>query len=207
MTDGKRCAITTLFFDVGGVLLTNGWDRHMRRAAAERFGLDWDDLQDRHEQVVSEFETGRLSLERYLRHTVFNRERSFSLDEFRSHMLAQSQPYDDSLRLARELAVGGKYLCGTINNESRDLNRYRIDRFELADVFDVFVSSCYVGVRKPDPGIYRLALEVTQRDPEECVFVDDRPLNLEAAGEAGLRTVHYVGANELRRSLADIGVI
>lgn len=205
MADGKR-AITTLFFDIGGVLLTNGWDRHMRRAAVDRFGLDWDELQDRHEQVVSEFETGRLSLANYLRHTVFYRQRDFSADEFRAYMEAQSQPHEATLSLARELAAGGKYRFGTINNESRELNRYRIERFGLREVFHLFVTSCYVGMRKPDPAIYRLALELTQCDPEECVFVDDRLLNIEAAIEAGLRTVHHRTAGELRAELAGLGV-
>src|SRR5579872_5703770 len=163
--------IHALFFDVGGVLLTNGWDRTTRRQAAERFHLDWDALEERHELVVADFETGRLELDEYLDRTVFHDPRPFSRDEFKSFVFAQSQPLPDSLALAAEIAAQKKYLLATLNNESTGMNAYRIRHFNLRDTFQVFISSCYVGLRKPDPRIYRLAIDLAQLSPGECVFV------------------------------------
>lgn len=198
--------ITTLLFDVGGVLLTNGWDRHARRRAVDRFGLDWEDLQDRHERVVDDFEIGGLSLEGYLRRTVFYRDRDFREESFRDFMLAQSKPHADALDFARSLAESGRYLLATLNNESRELNTYRIERYGLRAIFSVFFSSCFMGDRKPDEAIYRRVLEITQCEPVECVFIDDRPVNVEAAADAGLRTLRYVGLDALRAELDTLGI-
>lgn len=199
-------AITALFFDVGGVLLTNGWDRTTRRQAAERFHLDWDTLEERHELVVADFETGRISLDEYLEHTVFHDPRPFSREEFKAYFFAQSQPDPDALSVAADLARARKYLTATLNNESAELNAYRIQHFHLRDYFMVFFTSCYLGLRKPDPRIYRLAVDLTQRDPEECVFVDDRPLNVESARRVGMRAIRFENAAQLRRELAALGV-
>lgn len=196
--------ITTLFWDVGGVLLTNGWDRDTRRAAAVHFGLGQEEFEQRHEVLVSALETGKISLDEYLARTVFCHRQSFSREEFTAFLYAQSQPVPESLALARELA--GKYLMAAISNESLDLNLYRIQKFGLRDIFAAFFSSCFLRLRKPDPAIYRLALDVTQKTPAECCFIDDRPLNLEGARLVGLRTVQFQDANQLRRELAEMGV-
>lgn len=199
-------AISALFFDVGGVLLTNGWDRTTRRQAAERFHLDWDTLEERHELVVADFETGRITLDEYLDRTVFHDPRLFSREEFKAYLFAQSQPDTDALAVAADLARRRKYLTATLNNESAELNAYRIQHFHLRDYFMVFFTSCFLGLRKPDPRIYRLAMDLTQRAPEECVFVDDRPLNVESAGRAGMRAIRFENAAQLRRELAALGV-
>ena len=197
--------ITTLFWDVGGVLLTNGWDRDTRRAAASRFGLNDEEFEQRHEALVSALETGKIPLDDYLARTVFCHRQSFSREDFKAFIYAQSSPKPDSLALAHDLA--GKYLMAAINNESLDLNLYRIGKFGLREILTAFFSSCFVRLRKPDPAIYRLALDVTQKTPAECCFIDDRPLNLEGARLAGLRTIQFQDANQLRRELAEMGVV
>jgi putative hydrolase of the HAD superfamily len=194
--------IHAIFWDVGGVLLTNAWDHTERAAALEHFRLDEKEFNGRHEMVVSSFERGKISLDEYIDHTVFYRSRSFTREEFRDYMLSLSRPMTDVLAFARNLAASGKYFMGTINNESRELNLHRINKFGLRDVFRVFVSSCFVGLRKPESGIYRLALEITQINPEECCFIDDRALNLECAAKLGMRTIQMQTLEQLR---ADLG--
>ena len=198
--------ITALFWDVGGVLLTNGWDRRARQQAVEKFGLDWEDFEDRHELVVTRFETGRLTLEHYLDRTVFYRPRDFGKDEFRDYMFAQSRPLEGTLDLVGRIARSGRYLLATLNNESRELNLHRIERFGLRKDFNVFFSSCFLGVMKPDDEIFRLALDLSQRTPEECMFIDDRELNLECASRYGLCTLQFRNTAQLESDLRGAGV-
>ena len=196
--------IHAIFWDVGGVLLTNAWDHTERAAALEHFRLDEKEFHWRHEMVVSSFERGKISLDDYLDRTVFYRSRSFTREEFRDYMLSLSRPMTDVLTFARDLAASGKYFMGTINNESRELNLYRIKKFGLRDIFRVFVSSCFVGLRKPESGIYRLALEITQINPEQCCFIDDRALNLECAAKLGMRTIQMQTLEQLRGDLGKL---
>jgi putative hydrolase of the HAD superfamily len=198
--------ISAIFWDVGGVLLTNAWDHTQRAAAIAKFQLDEADFRDRHDMLVSSFERGKISLDEYLDRTIFYRKRSFSRDEFRQFMLSLSQPHADALDVARRLAKSCQYLMATINNESADLNAYRIEQFGLRDIFSLFVSSCYVGLRKPEEGIYRMALDLTQKPPQECCFIDDRPLNLESAARLGMHTIEMKGAQQLQEELRKLGV-
>ena len=140
--------ISAIFWDVGGVLLTNGWDRAQREKALEQFHLDREEFNDRHEMLVSSFERGKISLDEYLDRTIFYRSRPFTRDEFRQFMFALSQPKSDELALAQELSRSGKYLMSTINNESREMNLYRIEKFGLREIFDIFISCCFVGTKK-----------------------------------------------------------
>lgn len=196
--------VNTLFWDVGGVLLTNAWDRDERERAIAQFGLDKAAFETRHKAAVTEFEEGKLTLDDYLQRTVFYEQRSFTREQFTEYMCSQSKPKNDVLEFARRLS--NKYLMATINNESRELNEYRIRQFGLSDIFDLFVSSCYVGLRKPDERIYHLALDITQQRPDECCFIDDRPVNLEAAAQIGLKTVQMKGFDQLKSGLQDLGV-
>lgn len=198
--------ITTIFFDIGGVLLTDGWGHDSRRAAVDKFELDGEDFTDRHEKVAHLIETNRLSLERYLDLVIFYRPRSFSRDEFRDFVVAQSQPKPESLEIAHQLAELRKYFLATLNNEILELNLYRIEHFDLCKDFSVFFSSCFLGLRKPDEAIYRAALGVTQRTPEQCVFIDDREVNLECPRALGLHTIHFQDAKELRNQLRQNGI-
>jgi putative hydrolase of the HAD superfamily len=194
--------VTAMFWDVGGVILSNGWDRAARSDAAKKFGLDWEELQDRHELASPAFETGKITLDMYLERIVFYRKRAFTREEFTDFMFAQSE----ELPVLSGVAAAGKYLLATINNEALELNERRIRQFQLRREFKAFFSSCFVGIRKPDEGIYKIALEVTQRQPEECLFIDDRELNLECAQQLRMRTIHFQDAAQLRRELAANGV-
>ena len=199
--------ITTLFWDMGGVILTNAWDRASRRKAIEKFRLDREDFEDRHELMLNAFETGQATLGAYLQRTVFYRARPFTKEEFREFMFSQSQPFPDSLDFLGKLAQERRYLIAAINNESLELNEYRIERFRLRDYFEAFFSSCYLGMRKPEEGIYRQALRITQRQPRECIFIDDRGLNLECARELGMQTLQFRDLASLREDLAKRGIV
>jgi putative hydrolase of the HAD superfamily len=198
--------IHAIFWDVGGVLLTNDWDHTQRMAALEHFRLDEEEFHSRHEMVVSSFERGKISLDEYLDRTVFYRNRPFTRDEFRNYLFSLSQPMPDILEFARALAASGKYFMGTINNESRELNLHRIQKYSLRDIFRIFVSSCFVGLRKPESGIYHLAIEITQVNPEECCFIDDRALNLECAAKLGMRTIRMQTLEQLQEDFKKLGV-
>jgi putative hydrolase of the HAD superfamily len=199
-------AIRAIFWDVGGVLLTNAWDHTQRQAALEHFRLDKDEFHSRHELVVSSFERGKITLDEYLDRTIFYRNRPFTRDEFRDYMFSLSQPLPEVLSLARALADTGRYFMGTLNNESRELNLHRIEKYGLRKLFRLFISSCFVGLRKPESGIYRLAIETTQIDPEGCCFIDDRALNLECAAKLGMRTIQMQTLEQLREELGKLGV-
>ena len=198
--------ISAIFWDVGGVLLTNAWDRAQRERALEQFKLDQEEFSDRHEMVVSSLERGKIGFDEYLNRTIFYRPRPFAREVFKDYVFSLSQPYREVIAVAEELAKSGKYFMGTINNESRELNLYRIQTFGLRDIFSVFVSSCFVGLRKPEPAIYQLALEVTQKAPGDCCFIDDRALNLEAARQLGMRTIEMQDVEQLRRDLRKLEV-
>ena len=155
--------ISAIFWDVGGVLLTNAWDRSQRERALEQFKLDQAEFLDRHEMLVSSLERGKIGFDEYLDRTIFYRSRPFAREVFKDYVFSLSQPHREVLAVAEQLAKSGKYFMATINNESKELNQYRIQTFGLREIFSVFVSSCFVGLRKPEDGIYRLALEVTQQ--------------------------------------------
>jgi putative hydrolase of the HAD superfamily len=198
--------IRAIFWDVGGVLLSNAWDHTQRSAALENFHLDEKEFHDRHEMLVSSFERGKIGLDEYLDRTIFYRGRPFTRDAFKEYMYSLSQPVPEVLALARALAASGKYFMGTINNESRELNLYRIEKFGMRQIFSVFVSSCFVDLRKPDRDIYKLALELTQRDAKECCFIDDRALNLESAAQLGMQTIEMKTPEQLKQALQKLGV-
>ncbi len=198
--------ITALFWDVGGVLLTNAWDHTERNRALIQFELDEVDFNDRHQMVVSSFERGKITLDEYLERTIFYRTRTFSREAFRDYMFSLSRPKDDVLQLGRGLAKSGKCLMSTLNNESKELNLYRIRTFHLQQIFSLFVSSCFVGLRKPESGIYQLALDITQKNPEECCFIDDRALNLESASQMGMRVIQMQNGEQLREDLKKLGI-
>ena len=196
----------TLFWDIGGVILTNGWDRASRREAATVFDLDWEEFQDRHDLSFPAFDSGHITLNEYLDRTLFYRPRSFTREEFTAFMFAQSKEFPDSRAILEKVAGSQKYFIGAINNEPLELNQYRIEAFNLRKDFLVFFSSCYVHSRKPEEMIFRVALEVTQRAPEQCVFIDDRPLNLESPRRLGMNVIHYQNPQQLRADLQKCGV-
>jgi putative hydrolase of the HAD superfamily len=197
MTD----TIELVLFDIGGVLGTNGWDREQRAAAVERFQLDEDDFQYRHEETVGALESGDIPLDEYLDLTVFCSPRGFSRDEFKAFMFSLSEPWPDSIAVAQALAQSGRVRLATLNNESEELNVYRIERFGLCGIFPVFFSSCWLGVRKPTHRIYTRVLGMVQTDPSRVLFVDDRTQNLDPAAALGMKTIRFQSAAQLRRDL------
>ena len=198
--------VTHIFFDIGGVLGTNGWDRDHRAAAARHFSLDVGELEELHGEAVAMLEQGRITLDEYLRNTVFYCPRPFGLDEFKACMLAQSTPFPESIDLARALARTGRYRLMTINNESDELNRQRLEKFGLRDIFTAFFSSCWLGLLKPAKRIYEVALAMSQAEPAASVFIDDREQNLEPARHLGMQTIRFTDAPSLRQDLAGLGV-
>jgi putative hydrolase of the HAD superfamily len=198
--------ISHLFFDVGGVLGTAGWGSAERARAVEWFGLDAEDFDKRHHEVVGMWEEGRMALDEYLDHIVFGVPRPFTREEFTAFMRAQSAPDPEAISLVELLAGTGRYRLMTINNESEALNVYRLRLFGLNRVFDAFFSSCWLGVRKPSRRIFELALAMAQASPECSAFIDDRGYNLEPARVLGMHTVHFTGVPALRSALAEMGV-
>jgi len=199
-------SITTIFWDLGGVLLNNAWDHDERRDALNHFAIDPADFSMRHEKLAAAFERGELTLDAYLDQTVFYTPRKFTRDEFKAYMFALSKPQPEALEFALELARSGKYFMATLNNESRELNDYRIDHFGLRNIFRFFISSCFVGLRKPDEPIYKFALDLTQTPPENCCFIDDRKPNLEAPARLGIHVIQMQSVEQLRQDLAALGV-
>jgi putative hydrolase of the HAD superfamily len=199
--------VTAVFWDIGGVLLTNGWDHLARRRAAEHFGLDAEELEARNAEVVAAFETRQLTLHEYIDQTVLDRPRPFSEEEFRKFMFAQSQPCRKALEVAEDLSRSRRYLMAALNNEALELNLYRIRQFELRKYLSVFFSSCFVEARKPGREIYCRALEFTQRPPGECIMIDDRPENLEAPRTLGMRVIQFRTPAQLREELAAAGIV
>jgi len=190
----EKTALKVLFLDVGGVLLTNGWGHESRAAAAKEFNLDYEAFNRLHEFIFNVFEIGNLTLEEYLDTVIFNQPREFTKEDFKSFMYAQSVELPGMLQWVIEWKNAG---CGfriiSINNEPKELNDYRIKKFKLHRCYDAFVSSCEVGMRKPDPRIFKLAMGVAQAAPEQCYYFDDRPMLVEAAARLGIRAFHHKG--------------
>lgn len=197
--------ITHCFFDVGGVLGTNGWDKHQRAEAVRKFGLEQSEFDRRHRGVVLEFEQGRLALDAYLDEVVFHRPRGFTKTDFSAFMREQSVAWPESIAVARKVAAGGVRLM-TLNNESAELNAYRYKHFGLTEFFAAFVSSSTLGVSKPDPAIYEMALGIAQVKATRAVFVDDRLENLAPAKALGMETIRFTDAPALEHGLKALGI-
>jgi putative hydrolase of the HAD superfamily len=198
--------ITTLFLDIGGVLLTNGWDHNIRRRAAEEFGLDYDVMNERHHLTFDTYEEGKLSLDEYLNRVVFHQERSFSREEFREFMYAQSEPYPDMIELIRGLKTQYGLRVAAVSNEGRELTMYRVQQFKLGTFVDFFVSSCFVHYRKPDEDMYHIALDISQARSEQVVYIDDRGMFVEVARGLGITGIVHAGHEATRKSLEGLGL-
>ncbi|MFW8627824.1 HAD family hydrolase [Deinococcus sp. ME38] len=196
--------IRALFFDIGGVLLSNGWDREQRAVVAAQFGLDATDFGERHKLAVPELELGRMTLDEYLEQTVFCHPQTFTQGEFRAAMQAQSTPHADALALARDLSA--RHRLYALNNEGRDLNDHRIRTYGLNDFLLAFFTSSTLELMKPNPAIYRAALTLAAVAPHEAVMIDDRAQNTEAARRVGMHAIRYENAAQLREELAALGV-
>jgi putative hydrolase of the HAD superfamily len=197
-----------LFSDIGGVLLTNGWGHESREAASKKFGIDYGEMDALHDFIFNVYEMGKISLDVYLDTVVFNHPRDFSREEFKDFMFAQSLELPDMLSWFVEWKNKNCALkIISINNEAKELNEYRIKKYKLHNFFDAFVSSCEVGMRKPDPGIFRLALGIAQAQPHECLYFDDRIMLVEAAKKEGIHAYQHTGFESTRKIIEDAGII
>lgn len=194
-------AINHIFFDIGGVLGTNGWDREQREKAVNHFKLDAEDFQCRHEEVIGAWEEGRINIDEYLAITVFHKPVDFSRDKFVEFMYSQSVPHEDVIELARALTGRAEYTLMTLNNEADELNRYRIAKFGISQIFEAFLSSCWLGVRKPVQKFYERGLGIAQASPETSLFIDDRQQNLTPAANLGMTCIQFTSASQLRSDL------
>jgi putative hydrolase of the HAD superfamily len=198
--------IKALFLDLGGVMLTNGWDRNSRELAAQTFALDRKEMDDRHHLTFDTYEAGKLTLDQYLSRAVFYQERSFTRQQFRDFMLAQSQSFPEMIALVRALKARYKLKVAVVNNEGRELNQHRIQTFHLSSFVDFFISSCFVHVRKPDEDIYRMALDIAQVPPAEVAYLDDRLMFVQVAETLGIRGIHHTSYTTTVDKLAALGL-
>jgi putative hydrolase of the HAD superfamily len=194
-----------LFLDVGGVLLTNGWDRAMRQRAAATFRLDYADMDERHHLTFDTFESGKLTLDEYLDRTIFYHERPFSREEFTSFMFSQSKPYPQMIEWVRALKARYPLKVAVVSNEGRELTVYRVRTFGLAEFVDFFIVSSFVHFRKPDRDIYRMALDIAQVSPEQVAYVEDRLMFVEVAQSLGIRGIHHTSYESTRKGLETLG--
>jgi putative hydrolase of the HAD superfamily len=198
--------IRTLFVDIGGVLLTNGWDRQARELAATFYKLDLAEINDRHQLTVETYELGELTLDEYLKRTVFYEDRPFSRAEFREFMYKQSLPHPQMIELIRRLKAQFGLKIVVVSNEGRDLNSYRIHKFKLSEFVDFFVSSCFVRLRKPDLDIYRMALDMTQTPPAQVAYIDNLLMFVQIAQAEGIQGIHHTDYMSTRTRLAQLGL-
>jgi putative hydrolase of the HAD superfamily len=203
----KTPEVSTLFLDIGGVLLTNGWDRHMRRAAADEFNLDYEEMNERHHLTFDTYEEGKLSLSDYLQRVVFFEKRSFAQDNFKDFMFAQSKPKDEMIDLIKSLKERHGLKVAAISNEGRELTIHRVRKFNLGSFIDFFISSCFVHFRKPDVDIFRLAFDCAQVPADEVFYIDDRALFVEVAAGLGIRGIQHTGFERTRAALGELGLI
>ncbi len=201
----KAKEITTLFLDIGGVLLTNGWGGEQRDNAVAHFHLDAQELNERHHLTFDTYEEGKLTLTDYLKRVVFYEKREFSEDDFIKFMFKQSQPYQDTIDFFKEIKKRYKLRVIAVSNEGRELNAYRIKTFKLAELFDAFVSSSYVHLRKPDEDIFRMATDISQTDPDNSLYIDDRRMFVEIAKNLGMHSIHYTGLDKAKNQLKKFG--
>lgn len=198
-------AFKILFLDVGGVLLTNGWGHESRQKAASEFGFDFMEMEALHNFIFNVYEIGKITLDEYLDIVVFNKVRSFTREDFKTFMFSRSTELPGMLAWLIEFKkINSHIKIVSINNEGKELNDYRVKKFQLHRCFDAFISSCEVGMRKPDPGIFSLAMGVVQAAPGECIYFDDRIYLVEAAQRLGIRGYHHQQFETTRQIVEDL---
>lgn len=198
--------IKALFLDLGGVFLTNGWDRNARKEAAEKFGLDLYEINERHRVIFDSYEAGRTTLKEYLDLLVFYKERDFTEQQFINFMYQTSEPYPDMIRLIKNIKQQYNLQVVAVNNEGRELNEYRIQQFKLKEFVDIFASSSFIKVRKPDKEMYKLALDLAQVTPKEVVYIDDREVFIRAGQVLGINGIRHTSFESTRDALSRYGL-
>ncbi|HVW96073.1 MAG TPA: HAD-IA family hydrolase [Mucilaginibacter sp.] len=196
--------VKILFFDIGGVLLTNGWGHQSRQEAAKLFGLDYKEMSELHTFIFNVYEIGGISLDEYLDTVIFNRPRDFTREDVKEFMFRQSVELPHTLKWLKEWKKDCGFRIIAINNEGKELNDYRVKKFKLHECFDAFVSSCEVGLRKPDPAIFKLAMGIAMAQPSQCVYFDDRIMFARAAGKLGIRAFQHTDFETTKNILEEI---
>ena len=202
----KNGSITTLFLDIGGVLLTDGWSHGTSKLAAKKFGLDVEDLKNRHNEALGTYELGKLSFEEYLSLVVFREKRPFTPAQFREFIFGQSKPYPEMIALVRRLKARYGFSIIVVSNEGRGLNEYRIRKFKLDEFVDSFISSCFVGMRKPDADIFRVALDTAQVPSKQVIYIDNTPMFVELAEGLGIQSILHTDFRSTCVQLASFGL-
>jgi putative hydrolase of the HAD superfamily len=198
--------VRALFIDIGGVLLTNGWDRHARQRAADTFHLELEEMESRHNLNFDTYEIGKISLDDYLQRVIFYIKRPFTAEQFREFMFAQSQAFPKMIELISALKKKYSLKVAVVSNEGRELNAYRIQTFKLDQFIDFFISSSYVHLRKPDAEIYRIALDIAQVPVKEIIYIDDRPLFIEVAESLDIRGIRHIDVETTQKELERLGL-
>jgi putative hydrolase of the HAD superfamily len=198
--------ITTLFLDVGGVLLTDGWDHHARKRAAKNFKLEWIEMEDRHQLNFDIYEEGKLTLEEYLGRVVFYQKRQFTRAQFRRFMFAQSKPHPEMIELVAQVKIRHGLKIAVVSNEAREPNVYRIRKFKLDRFVDCFISSSFVHVRKPDADIFRLALDIAQAPARQVLYIENTPMFVRIAEDLGIRSILHTDYKSTCTKLASFGL-
>ncbi len=196
--------ITTVFLDIGGIFLSNGWEHQSREKAAKQFHLDFEEMEILHDFIFNVYEIGKLTLDEYLQTVIFNRERDFTKEDFKTFMFGESLAMSDMLTWFKEWKRGCGFRIISINNEGRELNDFRIKKFGLHQCFDAFISSCEVGMRKPDPGIFKMAMGIAQVTAAECIYFDDRMMLVRAAEKQGIKSFHHQHFETTRQILTHL---
>ena len=199
--------IKTLFLDIGGVLLTNGWDRNARRRAVAKFNLDYDEINERHHLTFDTYEHGKLDLDEYLKRVIFYEERTFTPEKFKEFMFSQTRAFPDMINFVRGLKSHYNLKTLVVSNEGRELNEFRINKFKLDEIIDAFVSSSFVHYRKPDKDIFHIALDISQTEPRQVVYLDDRRMFVEIAREIGIIAIHHEKFEKTKKALSELGLI
>jgi putative hydrolase of the HAD superfamily len=202
----KPTAISCVFLDIGGVLLTNGWDHHARLRATTKFKLELAEMEARHHLTFDTYEEGKLTLEEYLGRVIFYQKRPFSRAQFRRFMFAQSKPYPEMIELFAQLKGRHRLKIVVVSNEGRELNAYRIRKFRLDGFVDSFISSCFVHVRKPDADIFGLALDIAQAPAREVVYIENTPMFVQIAEGLGIRSILHTDYKSTCAKLASFGL-
>jgi len=193
--------IKVLFFDIGGILLTNGWGHESREEAAKKFGIDYAEVNALHNFIFNVYEIGSITLDDYLDTVIFTQPRDFTREDFKEFIYAQSKELPDMLAWLKAWKKDSGFRIISINNEGKELNDYRVEKFKLHECFDAFVSSCEVKMRKPDPGIFKLAMGIAQISEKQCVYFDDRVMFVNTAQKIGIRAFQHTSFEQTKQIL------
>ena len=195
-----------LFSDIGGVLGTNGWDGSVRETICAHFQLDSEEIAERHHLMFDSYERGHLTFEQYLRHVFFYEPRSFTLEAVRDLAYEQSVPWPENIAFFAKIKQINQLKLGLISNEGQGITEHRVEKFKLRELADFMLVSHFVHMRKPDPEIWKLALHLVQTEPQQCIYIDDRPMFADCAADLGFSAIHFQSLDQTAQALQAFGL-